>query len=191
MFRDDLRTDIKLVHHELDKGIEVESFLKPVQNAYNGKEIVVMIRSQHVVNNDLVFHTDSNGYYMQKRKLNHRDDFEPNNQVPIPSNYYPVTSAFYIEDTATQARLTVMTDRSQGVTCLLPGEMEIMIHRLTVNDDWKGLSETLNEQDPDGGLLQVSTRHYLVYSSPSMKYFYFKKQFSRPRSQTSTKKKTI
>ena len=46
-----------------------------------------------------------------------RPDFEVPNvefQEPVTSNYYPVTSNMYMEDTNSQLRLTVLTDRSQG-----------------------------------------------------------------------------
>jgi len=165
--RKDVRTDMKFVHHELDRGIEIESYLEPVQWTYSGKEIVIMLRSKTVLNKDQTFYTDANGYYMQKRKIDHRDDFTSRTpDIKIPSNYYPITSGIYIEENENKQRMTVLTDRAQGATSLNPGEIEIMIHRLTVQDDWKGLSEILKEQDPEGGMLRVSTRHYLMYSSP-------------------------
>jgi len=164
--RDEVRTDIKLVHHQLELGLEVESFFEPVYDENQGKEIVMMLRSKHVLNHENIFYTDDNGYYMQRRQLNHRDDFKPKNNVPIPSNYYPITSAVYIEDSDSKLRLTISTDRSQGVTSLKAGEVEIMVHRLTISDDWKGLSETVRELDPEGGMLRVATRHYISYSSP-------------------------
>ena len=167
-----MRTDIKLVHHQLEMGLEVESFFEPVNDDREGKEIVMMFRSKHVLNHENIFHTDDNGYYMQRRQLNHRDDFTVKTNVPIPSNYYPITSAVHIEDSDTKLRLTINTDRSQGVTSLKPGEVEIMVHRLTVQDDWKGLSETLKELDSEGGRLRVATRHYLSYSSPGKRIFW-------------------
>jgi len=71
-----------------------------------------------------------------------------------------------MNDQDKKTRLTVVTDRAQGVTSLHPGELEIMIHRLTVQDDWKGLGETLQEREDFGGdMLKVSTRHFLMYNS--------------------------
>jgi len=165
---------MKFVHHELERGIEIESYLEPVQYSSLGKEIVIMLRSEKVLNRNQEFFTDSNGYYMERRKINHREDFQSRTpDIPIPSNYYPITSGMYIEDNESKLRLTVATDRAQGVTSFKPGEIEIMIHRLTVQDDWKGLSEILREEDPEGGMLRVSTRHYLIYSSPSINFSIF------------------
>lgn len=45
-----------------------------------------------------------------------------------------------------------------------------MIHRLTLQDDWKGLGEVLNEMEPgmNGVRLRVQTRHQLFYSNPEL-----------------------
>ena len=64
-----------------------------------------------------MYYTDSNGRQFLERKRNFRPDFDvPDVDVvePVTSNYYPVTSGMYIEDSDTELRLTVLTDRSQG-----------------------------------------------------------------------------
>ena len=157
---------MRLVHHELSKGIEIESYLEPVWDFHNGREIVVIIRSQTVKNQNLQFFTDSNGYYMEKRTIGQNNGVITLNDIPVASNYYPMNSAFYIEDQESDHRLTVMTDRAQGVTSLKPGEMEIMVHRVTNRDDWKGLGELFYEKD-QGQPIRVSTRHFLIHSAPS------------------------
>lgn len=44
---------------------------------------------------------------------------------PIAGNYYPLTAAMYIQDTAHDQQLAVLTDRSQGGASLKSGEMEV------------------------------------------------------------------
>ncbi len=44
---------------------------------------------------------------------------------PIAGNYYPLTAAMYIQDTANDQQLAVLTDRSQGGASLKSGEMEV------------------------------------------------------------------
>ena len=46
---------------------------------------------------------------------------------PIAGNYYPLTAAMYIQDTAHDQQLAVLTDRSQGGASLKSGEMEVRI----------------------------------------------------------------
>ena len=121
-------------------------------------------------NQNLQFSTDSNGYYMEKRTIGQNNGVITLNDIPVASNYYPMNSAFYIEDQESDRRLTVMTDRAQGVTSLKPGEMEIMIHRVTNRDDSKGVGEDLDEKEKyDSSLpIKVSTRHFLIHSAPSI-----------------------
>jgi len=169
IFRKDLRTDIKILNHQLSRGIEVESYLEPVASIENGKEITLIIRSKKIGNGNTIFYTDSNGYFMEKRVKDHKDDYplEASNGVPV--NYYPMTSNVFIEDEKSKQRLSVTTDRAQGVTSLKTGEVEIMIHRVTVKDDWKGVSEPLQERDPKTRqLVRVTTRHWISYSQPSL-----------------------
>jgi len=41
--------------------------------------------------------------------------------------------------------LAVLIDRAQGGASLASGELEIMVHRRTLFDDWRGVAEPLNE----------------------------------------------
>ncbi|CAN7940179.1 unnamed protein product, partial [Ixodes hexagonus] len=50
-------------------------------------------------------------------------------KLPIPSNYYPVVSWIYIQDTAKNLQVSVMPDRPQGGSSLQPGEIELMVRR--------------------------------------------------------------
>ena len=52
-------------------------------------------------------------------------------------------------------QLTVLTDRSQGGASINDGELELMVHRRTLNDDSLGVSEPLNETGIDGKGLGV------------------------------------
>ena len=41
-----------------------------------------------------------------------------------------------------------MNDRSQGGTSRVPGEIELMIHRICIADDNLGVEEVLRDIDP-------------------------------------------
>ena len=39
----------------------------------------------------------------------------------------------------------MLTERAQGASSLCSGEMEVMLHRRTLLDDWRGVAEPINE----------------------------------------------
>jgi hypothetical protein len=103
------------------------------------------------------WHTDSNGYLMEKRSIRHSQ---------VAKNYYPMTSHTYIENPENGQRFSVVTDRAQGMTSPNIGEIEIMLYRWCLVDDRKGLVETLEPRP--GELVQLVTTHYLLFSNPSI-----------------------
>lgn len=58
-----------------------------------------------------------------------------NSDENIAPNYYPVTSAIYIEDVDTKYRMTVLVDRSEGGISFNNGEIELMIQRIIKTED--------------------------------------------------------
>eukprot|EP00091_Calanus_sinicus_P009037 TRINITY_DN21403_c0_g1_i1.p1 TRINITY_DN21403_c0_g1~~TRINITY_DN21403_c0_g1_i1.p1 ORF type:complete len:168 (-),score=34.17 TRINITY_DN21403_c0_g1_i1:46-549(-) len=57
--------------------------------------------------------------------------------------------------------MTVITDRSQGGSSLKDGQLELMVHRRCLHDDWFGVGESLME-DAYGQGLVVRGQHYLL-----------------------------
>jgi hypothetical protein len=53
-------------------------------------------------------------------------------------NYYPMTCTGYILDTAADAQLTVLSDRTHGASSQGVGEFEVMYHRRTLSEDGRG-----------------------------------------------------
>jgi lysosomal alpha-mannosidase len=133
---------------------------------------VVQILTHSTIENNSVFYTDSNGLDMQKRTFGRQPTFDitPDPIDVIPSSYYPVNAAIYVQDSTT--RMTVLTDRSEGGTSRGNGQIETMMHRTTVldasgADDQKGVGEALKELGPDGQGLKIRPLyHVLIEKTP-------------------------
>lgn len=80
-------------------------------------------------------------------------------------NYFPVTTATAIRDSADGLQLTVVPDRSVGAASEADGQLEVMLHRRLV--ERKGLDIGLNDKDVDGKGVVARGRLYLFLSSKS------------------------
>ncbi|KAJ8706808.1 hypothetical protein PYW07_012886 [Mythimna separata] len=123
-----------------------------------GKEYVIKYETNIINNGE--FYTDSNGRQMLKRKLDFRPQWNLTLAEPIPGNYYPVTNEIYIENE--DLRLTVLTDRSEGGTSLVEGEVELMLHRRLLCDDAFGVGEALNETANGQGLVARGKHRVII-----------------------------
>ncbi|KAJ6221330.1 hypothetical protein RDWZM_007142 [Blomia tropicalis] len=112
---------------------------------YNNREIVLRV-STSIQNRMIVesereyrtFYVDSNGFQMLRR---HFID-----ETGVEGNYYPMTTAIYIEDQ--RMRMTILSSTSHGATSPTDGSIEIMLDRRIVNDDKRGLSQGITDNLP-------------------------------------------
>ncbi|XP_050430611.1 alpha-mannosidase 2 [Adelges cooleyi] len=111
-----------------------------------------------------VIYTDSNGFQMQKRVTVKR--------IGVEGNYYPATSATYIEDD--RHRLTVLLNHAQGVTGWEPGRVELMLDRRTLYDDSRGLGEGVVDNK------RTVTKYWILLESLSSDSGSYKDQVSNP-----------
>ncbi|XP_037554670.1 lysosomal alpha-mannosidase-like [Dermacentor silvarum] len=106
------------------------------------------------------FHTDGNGWRNMRRTVTFHKD-----KLPIPANYYPVTSWIYIEDKARDLQMLVVPDRPQGGTSLRKGHLELMVHRRHATNDELGNPEFLLETGNDDQALVAKGTHRLFLGS--------------------------
>ncbi|KAL6078170.1 Mannosidase alpha class 2B member 1 [Balamuthia mandrillaris] len=99
------------------------------------------------ISNAHTWYTDSEGQEMQQRRYNYRPTWQLQVNEPVAGNYYPINTAAYINDTNSDMRFTIVTDRSQGASSLTNGEFEVMLHRRLLHDDSRGVGEPLNETE--------------------------------------------
>ena len=128
--------------YESKNYIEVEYTVGPIPIEDGiGKEVVTRYASG--ITSGGVFFTDSNGREFQKRVRSFRPTWNLEEYEPVAGNYYPVNSAIFVE--GPEGSLCLATDRSVGATSLLDGSIEVMVQRRILKDDWRGVSEPLNE----------------------------------------------
>merc|ERR1712176_1611537 len=120
---------------------------------HDGGKNVIMRFNTNVQNEQFEFWTDSNGREFQKRRLNHRPTWNLHLEEPVAGNYYPMNIAAYINDNTKQ--FSIITDRTQGVSSLGKGQMEIMFQRRLRVDDSRGVDEPLNETA--GGITHIES----------------------------------
>jgi len=100
-----------------------------------------------------ILYSDNNGFQIQKR------EFRENVSLPIPANYYPMVYSGSIEDETQGVGVTLISERSHGVSSQADGSIEVMLHRRVMTDD-SGYHITLNDTDT------VYPSFYLLFSSP-------------------------
>ncbi|XP_033119415.1 epididymis-specific alpha-mannosidase-like isoform X2 [Anneissia japonica] len=103
------------------------------------KELVTRFTTS--VHNGRTLYTDENAYQMMKRPPRY------NVSEPIAQNYYPMVSTAFIEDVKSDIRFTALSERTHGVSSLGDGEIEIMLHRRLMNNEFEdhNFNLTLND----------------------------------------------
>lgn len=99
------------------KNRETEMFMRVITSIENG--------------DDPEFYSDLNGFQWQPRKK------VP--QIGIEGNYFPITTSAFIQDD--RMRMTLMTTHAQGAASLESGQLEVMLDRRTLYDDYRGMGE--------------------------------------------------
>ena len=107
-------------------------------------ELAMRIASD-IKNPDHVFYSDLNGFQMIKRKYWEK--------IPIQGNFYPMTSASFLEDS--RRRLTLLAAQPLGVASLSSGEIQIMLDRRLMQDDNRGLFQGVTDNHPTPSLFRL------------------------------------
>jgi len=126
-----------------------------------GKEVVNRITTKFSSKNE--FYTDANGRQILKRRRGiHEHSLNINITDPVPANYYPINSHISLKDASIGKKLSVLVDRAQGGSSLTDGQLELMVHRRLLHDDFQvgPLDETAY-----GVGLTVRGTHFLVLRS--------------------------
>jgi hypothetical protein len=144
--------------------IEFENIVGEIDIADNlGKEIITQYTTSFASKG--AWYTDSNGQEMQWRQRNFQETYDPAPTNPIASNYYPATTAVYLNDTVSGNRLSILIDRAEGCSSIQDGQIEVMVHRRLLYDDGKGVGEPLNETEQVRTIHRVTLADYVTSST--------------------------
>ncbi|KAK9044976.1 hypothetical protein V6N11_058866 [Hibiscus sabdariffa] len=132
---------ITRVYKEKDYA-EFEFTVGPIPiNDGIGKEVVTRISAPMKTNK--TFYTDSNGRDFLKRIRDYRKDWTLDVNEPVAGNYYPINLGIYMKDD--NKELSILVDRSVGGASIKDGQLELMLHRRLLQDDGRGVTESLSE----------------------------------------------
>jgi hypothetical protein len=116
---------------------------------------------------------------MLRRRRDFRPQWNLTQTEPVAGNYFPLNTAAAIADAARQLQLTVLVDSAQGAGSIVDGELEVMVHRRVLRDDYRGVGEPLNETQftasyvnwnggqHSGPALIVRGRHWVSLEAPA------------------------
>lgn len=136
--RDQMKTLITIPKKK-DNQWKVET----LSAAESGKfeDLYLEVSAPHI-QNDKSFFTDSNGWLVMRRELYKHEDYQAyfcaEGFDNVNGNSYPITAFAYIQDSA--SKLSVNSDRAQGVIALRPGTLWLNFDRLS-SDDGKWVYE--------------------------------------------------
>ncbi|XP_076867010.1 lysosomal alpha-mannosidase [Brachyhypopomus gauderio] len=145
------------------RELELEWTVGPIPVADGlGKEVITRLDSN--IGSSGLFYTDSNGREVLQRRKDYRPTWNLKQSEPVAGNYYPINSRAFIKDEKSQ--MTVVTERSQGVSSIFDGSLEIMLHRRLLRDDVRGVGEPLSEPGEFADGLMVRGRLLLTLTPP-------------------------
>ncbi|XP_041468534.1 epididymis-specific alpha-mannosidase-like [Lytechinus variegatus] len=115
--------------------IEVDFKVGPLSM---NKELVYRFSTSLKSNGNL--YADVNAFQTMNRSRRHG--------ATIAQNFFPMVSSAYIEDTSTDDRLMLLSDRSHGVSSQRDGHIEVMLHRRVVNNEFQTHDYNLTLEEP-------------------------------------------
>eukprot|EP01138_Halocafeteria_seosinensis_P006677 gb/GECG01006825.1/.p1 GENE.gb/GECG01006825.1/~~gb/GECG01006825.1/.p1 ORF type:complete len:1010 (+),score=105.95 gb/GECG01006825.1/:1-3030(+) len=130
-----------------------------------GKEIISRFSSD--LSTAETWYTDSNCRDFFKRRKNYRPTWNLDVTEPVADNYYPVDCGIYTNDSGDGRMLSIANDRAEGGSSLHDGELELMVHRRLLRDDFKGLDQALNESGLTGEGLITRGLHRVAFGNTS------------------------
>jgi len=132
-------------------SIYTESIFDPLprktEKAYN--YLLVLDSNINNINKEYSqpeIYTDSQGINMLKRIKDTRPNYKYELTEKITSNFYPITSVVSLHETENENNMiSIYSDRAQSVGVIDKGQIQILCHRFSTVDDWKGVGEPLYE----------------------------------------------
>ncbi|XP_074056051.1 alpha-mannosidase 2 isoform X1 [Macrotis lagotis] len=138
-----LKHNVRLYNVQGIEGQSVEiANILDIRGEYN-REIAMRISSD--LNSQKRFYTDLNGYQIQPRLTM--------SKLPLQANIYPMSTMAYIQDDG--FRLTLLSAQSLGVGSLKNGQIEVIMDRRLMQDDYRGLGQGVQDNKITANLFRI------------------------------------
>ena len=82
----------------------------------------------------------------------------------MPSYFYPVNSAIFIENPKSQTIIYVLNDRPQGGSAYKSGRIELMLIRQGQTQDELGIWEAMRDWSADGNAANVTGKFWVGFT---------------------------
>uniref|UniRef100_A0A3B3TN18 Glycosyl hydrolase family 38 C-terminal domain-containing protein n=1 Tax=Poecilia latipinna TaxID=48699 RepID=A0A3B3TN18_9TELE len=134
---------VRLYHLDGHAGKSLEiSNMVDIRSETN-KELVMRLVTDVASGNR--FYTDLNGFQMQQRRSLEK--------LPLQANFYPMTSAAFLQDASSRLSLLSAQKLSSLFTCA--GELELVLDRRLQQDDNRGLGQGVTDNKPTATLYHL------------------------------------
>eukprot|EP01117_Protostelium_nocturnum_P005720 TRINITY_DN2065_c0_g1_i1.p1 TRINITY_DN2065_c0_g1~~TRINITY_DN2065_c0_g1_i1.p1 ORF type:complete len:1186 (+),score=493.65 TRINITY_DN2065_c0_g1_i1:3529-7086(+) len=118
--------------------VEIISEVGPLN--VQGRELVTRLSTN--LNTQGVLYTDDNGLEIMKRT------FDRKAQELQAGNLFPMVQRAYLRDESQSTQLVLLSDSTHAVGSFANGQVEVMLHRRTKDDDGRGEADPMNDLTP-------------------------------------------
>ena len=122
----------------------------------NNLELAMRLRAASISEDN--FFTDLNGFQMIRRRRQ--------SKLPLQAQFYPMPGSAFIQDS--RIRVSLLGRQALGVASLENGEMQVMLDRRLIQDDDRGLAQTVEDNLLTESRFRLLIEHF-VPNNPQQK----------------------
>ena len=168
---------IIIIEHS-NLNIYTESVFDPIPNEYDTAYNYLFVLDSNINNineeyNQPQIFTDSQGINMMQRIKDTRPNYKYELTEKVTSNFYPITSVASLYETDNKKnKISIYSDRAQSAGFMDKGQIQLICHRFSTGQDWKGMSERLYEKSSMTRFFSV--KHFISFEDKNYSDYFNK-----------------